>query len=134
MRPSRLRRALALTATLCVLLPVAAACGDSGTDHAQGTRTPTTPAPRTTSPEDLCAILIVKWGRDVYDFGKEPYGDYQNQGLSNGQYEILLDVLKAAQAERAHHGADAGRKLMRRQAQEKCDDRYRNGGPGPNPW
>ncbi|WJV49415.1 hypothetical protein [Streptomyces flavofungini] len=133
MRPSRLRRALALAAALCAL-PVAAGCSDPGAAHGHASRTPQSPAARTTSPADLCAILIVKWGRDVYDLGKEPYGDYQNMGLSNGQYTILLDVLKAARAERERHGAAAGRKLMQRQAREKCAVRYRDGGPGGNPW
>ncbi|MFD0413672.1 hypothetical protein [Streptomyces sp. NPDC127108] len=43
-------------------------------------------------------------------------------------------LLKAARAERERHGAAAGRKLMQRQAREKCTVRYRDGGPGGNPW
>ncbi|WP_167829014.1 hypothetical protein, partial [Streptomyces sp. MZ04] len=90
--------------------------------------------PSTTPPEDLCTLLITKWGRQIYDSGDETYGDYQSMGLSNGQYMILRDTLDLARAERKRHGADAGRKLIAREARERCERRYRHGQPSGGPW
>lgn len=120
--------ALALTALLA-----AAGCGESPSADAPRGKTPA-PSPATTSPEDLCTALIVKWGRQIYDSGKETYGDYQSMGLSNGQYMILRDTLDLARAERARHGAGAGRKLISREARERCEERYRHGEPSGGPW
>lgn len=118
--------ALALTALLAT-----AGCADPPSADAPRGKTP---SPATTPPEDLCTALIVKWGRQIYDSGKETYGDYQSMGLSNGQYMILRDTLDLARAERARHGADAGRKLISREARERCAERYRHGGPSGGPW
>lgn len=149
-KPPRRRRkplrALILAALLATTL-TATGCGDSddasntpgasgasGASEASGKETSNSPSPHTTSPEDLCTILITKWGRQLYDSGKDTYGDYQSMGLSNGQYMILRDVLDAARAERRRHGAAAGRQLMARQAREKCDKRYESGAPTDGPW
>lgn len=120
--------ALALTALLA-----AAGCGESPSADTPRGKTPA-PSPATTSPEDLCTTLIVKWGRQIYDSGKETYGDYQSMGLSNGQYMILRDTLDLARAERARHGVGAGRKLISREARERCEERYRHGEPSGGPW
>lgn len=118
--------ALALTALLAT-----AGCADPPSADAPRGKTP---SPATTPPEDLCTALIVKWGRQIYDSDKETYGDYQSMGLSNGQYMILRDTLDLARAERARHGADAGRKLISREARERCAERYRHGEPSGGPW
>ncbi|MGB8943625.1 MAG: hypothetical protein WCD21_25855 [Streptomyces sp.] len=107
---------------------VAAGCGSSPPSDSPD------PSPATTSPKDLCTALIAKWGRQIYDSGKETYGDYQSMGLSNGQYLILRDTLDLARAERSRHGADAGRKLLTREARERCAKRYRHGQPSGGPW
>ncbi|MGW7083038.1 hypothetical protein ACWGH2_06005 [Streptomyces sp. NPDC054871] len=126
--------ALAFAPLLAALL-AATGCGDSPPDDAAATRSKAPgPSPATTSPEDLCTALITKWGRQIYDSGKETYGDYQSMGLSNGQYMILRDTLDLARAERKRHGADAGRKLMTREARERCEERYRHGEPSGGPW
>ncbi|GAA1944296.1 hypothetical protein GCM10009837_82940 [Streptomyces durmitorensis] len=119
--------ALACTALLTTLF-AATGCGSSPSGDTPG------PSPATTSPEDLCTALITKWGRQIYDSGKETYGDYQSMGLSNGQYMILRDTLDLARAERERHGADAGRKLLTREARERCEKRYRHGQPSGGPW
>ncbi|MFD4478786.1 hypothetical protein ACFWPU_22115 [Streptomyces sp. NPDC058471] len=107
---------------------VAAGCGSSPPADSPD------PSPATTSPKDLCTALITKWGRQIYDSGKETYGDYQSMGLSNGQYLILRDTLDLARAERSRQGADAGRKLLTREARERCAKRYRHGQPSGGPW
>ncbi|MGW7075645.1 hypothetical protein [Streptomyces sp. NPDC054866] len=124
--------ALAFTAPLATLLTalLAAGCGSSPSADAPEPA----PSPATTSPEDLCTALITKWGRQIYDSGKETYGDYQSMGLSNGQYMILRDTLDLARTERERHGAAAGRKLITRQARERCEERYRHGEPSGGPW
>ncbi|MEV0319549.1 hypothetical protein ACIBKX_01355 [Streptomyces sp. NPDC050658] len=122
--------ALALT-TVLTAAPCLTGCG--GTDTASPGRTPA-PSPSTTSPEDLCTLLITKWGRQIYDSGKETYGDYQSMGLSNGQYMILRDTLELARAERKRQGTAAGRELIAREARERCAKRYRDGAPSGGPW
>ena len=126
--------ALALT-TLLASAPGVTGCGSSSPagPESSGAKTPEA-SPSTTSPEDLCTALITKWGRQIYDSGKETYGDYQSMGLSNGQYMIMRDTLDLARTERKRHGADAGRKLIDRQARERCEKRYRDGGPSGGPW
>ncbi|MFC8127510.1 hypothetical protein [Streptomyces sp. NPDC057302] len=121
--------ALAFAAPLLTTLLTATGCGGPpSADDTPG------PAPSTTSPEDLCTALITKWGRQIYDSGKETYGDYQSMGLSNGQYMILRDTLDLARAERKRQGVDAGRKLISREARERCEKRYRHGEPSGGPW
>ncbi|MEV5980250.1 hypothetical protein [Streptomyces sp. NPDC052114] len=121
--------ALALPLTLAT-----AGCGDSGTPDADGTTTPPTASPGTTAPADLCATVIAKWARKIYDSGDSGYGDYQSMGLSNGQYMILRDILDAARAERKRTSTDDGRQLIDRQARKRCAERYRDGGPSGGPW
>lgn len=120
--------ALAFTATLTTALLTAAGCESSPSPAASEP----SPSPATTSPEDLCTALITKWGRQIYDSGKETYGDYQSMGLSNGQYMILRDTLDLARAERERRGAGAGRKLITREARERCEER--DGEPSGGPW
>ncbi|MFF1375338.1 hypothetical protein [Streptomyces sp. NPDC058308] len=122
--------ALALTAVL------AAGCGSSGADGPDAASGPrTSPASAgATPPARLCATVITKWARQIYDAGDTGYGDYQSMGLSNGQYMILRDILDAARTERRRESKDAGRELIARQAREKCAARYRHGGPSGGPW
>ncbi|MGW5731939.1 MULTISPECIES: hypothetical protein [Streptomyces] len=128
---SALAFATPLAALLAALLTTAG-CGSPPSGEAPET-TPA-PSPSTTFPEDLCTALITKWGRQIYDAGQETYGDYQSMGLSNGQYMILRDTLDLARAERKRHGAASGRKLITRQARERCEERYRHGEPSGGPW
>jgi hypothetical protein len=55
-------------------------------------------------------------------------------GLSNRQYEILLDVVDAARAEQRRAGGRAAGELIDRTARERCAERYRNGSPTEGPW
>ncbi|MFJ2772751.1 hypothetical protein [Streptomyces sp. NPDC087300] len=123
--------------TLAAVLGTALAatgCGSSGPDgHASESKNPF-PSTSATSPDRLCTTIITKWAREIYDSGDDTYGDYQSMGLSNGQYMILRDVLDAARTEREHRSAAAGRKLIGKQARERCAERYRDGGPSGGPW
>ncbi|MGW0568510.1 hypothetical protein [Streptomyces tauricus] len=122
-----------------VLTAGATGCGGSGTQSgttgapevtrtAPGTRS----SPPATPPEDLCARLVAHWSRKV--LSGDTYGDYQSMGLSNRQYEILLDVVDATRAEKRREGAQAAGELIDRTARERCEERYRNGNPTEGPW
>lgn len=111
-----------------------AGCGDSGSASrpSAGRTAPSTPVPATTSPEDLCTRVVAHWSREVLD--SHSYGDYQTMGLSNGQYDILREVVDAARAEKRRHGARAADELIGREARSGCRDWYRTGGPSNGPW
>ncbi|MEU0646558.1 hypothetical protein [Streptomyces umbrinus] len=111
---------------------LATGCGDSGPrGGAAGTRA-ASGTPSATPPEDLCARIVAHWSREVLD--SDTYGDYQSMGLSNGQYEILMEVVDAARAEKKRSGEQAARELIDRAARERCTERYRDGNPTGGPW
>ncbi|WP_413756724.1 hypothetical protein [Streptomyces sp. MMBL 11-3] len=118
-----------------VLVGLLAACGGSGAPGGTaGASWPDSgpPAAAATPPEDLCARLVAHWARRALDDGT--YGDYQSMGLSNGQYEILTDVVDAARTERERKGAGAAERLIDRTARARCEERYRDGNPSEGPW
>ncbi|MFJ4579783.1 hypothetical protein [Streptomyces echinatus] len=92
---------------------------------------PTT-APAAASAADLCARIVAHWSREALDGGT--YGDYQSMGLSNGQYDILRDVVDAARPVRRRQGTAAANRLIDRQARAGCAARYRHGTPSAGPW
>ncbi|GGW68164.1 hypothetical protein GCM10010503_51820 [Streptomyces lucensis JCM 4490] len=118
----------ALAALLCV----------TGCDRPADPPHPTpVPAPTraTASPPsdaDLCTRLVAHWARAALDSGT--YGDYQSMGLSNGQYDILRDVVTAARAVRRRQGLPAAHDLIDRQAGQACTERYRHGARTGGPW
>ncbi|GGT12774.1 hypothetical protein [Streptomyces chromofuscus] len=93
---------------------------------------PASPSPRATTPAEVCARIVAYWSREVLDDGS--YGDYQSMGLSNGQYDILRNVVDAARTERERQGRAAAEQLIDRQARVRCAGRYRDGGPTGGPW
>ncbi|MEU8688909.1 hypothetical protein [Streptomyces sp. NPDC048665] len=90
------------------------------------------PSPGPTSPADLCTRLVSHWSRAVLD--GTTYGDYQSMGLSNGQYEILREVVDGARVVKRRQGAAAADTLIDRRARQACADRYRYGAPSESPW
>ncbi|MDX3669434.1 hypothetical protein [Streptomyces europaeiscabiei] len=90
------------------------------------------PSPSATPPEELCAKLVAYWARETVD--DDTYGDYQSMGLSNGQYDILREVVDAARAEKERAGSAAAERLIERRARADCRERYRSGGPGEEHW
>ncbi|MFE0513576.1 hypothetical protein [Streptomyces sp. NPDC058964] len=100
-----------------------------------GLRSPSAQASATasaTSDAELCARIVAHWSHRVLDSGT--YGDYQSMGLSNGQYEILRQVVDAARAAKRRQGASAADELIDRQARSACAGRYRDGTPDGGPW
>ncbi|MGW0707663.1 hypothetical protein ACWD4G_17175 [Streptomyces sp. NPDC002643] len=117
-----------------VLLAGALLTGCGQPDGSAGTRATISPpaSPSATPPEELCTKLVAHWSREVL-YG-DTYGDYQSMGLSNGQYDILREVVDAARAEERRQGPDAAERLIDTRAREGCAKWYRDGGPGDRPW
>ena len=107
-------------------------CGSSGSGKRTTAGGTTSAAPSATPPEALCTRVVSYWSRKVLD--SDTYGDYQTMGLSNGQYDILRDVVDAARALKKRQGAEAADELIGRRAREGCRSWYRTGGPSNGPW
>jgi hypothetical protein len=114
-------------------------CEDSGADSlarpepSPASSSPGSPSPSTTPPEELCTRIVAHWAREV--LGSDSYGDYQSMGLSNGQYEILMEVVDVARAEEEKGNGDAAtRGLIDGRTRELCAERYRDGNPSAGPW
>src|SRR3954467_4708524 len=54
------------------------------------------PSPQAPPPEARCTRIVKYWTRRQLKDDTYAYGDYQSMGLSNGQYEILMDAVDAA--------------------------------------
>ncbi|WND38131.1 hypothetical protein RI578_29325 [Streptomyces sp. BB1-1-1] len=129
---------------LALTLPTAAlavGCGNSGaerpgsgdTARATASASASASAQGSLSPEELCTSAVGYWAREILA-GKTPYGDYQSMGLSNAQYDILREVVDAAQATKRDQGPRAAEKLIDRQVSDSCADQYRAGAPSDGPW
>lgn len=129
------RRTGALLAPVLLAATLTAGCGGrpGARDGASETRASAdSPSPSATSPAQLCTRLIGYWSRRALT--GDTYGDYQSMGLSDGQYEILREVVDAARAERERSDARAADRLIDRRARELCEERYRHGEPTGGPW
>ncbi|MGW2961853.1 hypothetical protein ACWDGI_25800 [Streptomyces sp. NPDC001220] len=111
-------------------------CGTTGTTgtpaHTASDSASPSASPSATSDAALCAAIVAHWSREVLDSGT--YGDYQSMGLSNGQYEILRDVVDAARDVKHRQGAAAADRLIERRSRAACTGRYRDGAPTGGPW
>ena len=93
-----------------------AGCGSSDSGSRTAAARTTSAAPSATAPEALCARVVTYWSRKVLD--SHTYGDYQTMGLSNGQYDILRNVVDAARATKKRQGAAAADQLIVRRARQ----------------
>ena len=98
--------------TCCSTTGASAATGGSTAARGGGS-----PSPSATPPEELCAKLVAHWSRETLD--GDTYGDYQSMGLSNGQYDILREVVDAARAEKKRAGSAAAERLIDRRARTR---------------
>ncbi|MEU2332227.1 hypothetical protein ABZ770_11115 [Streptomyces sp. NPDC006654] len=112
-------------------LALLTACG-AATAPTAARHTPTGRPSTAVSDATLCARIVAHWSREALDDGT--YGDYQSMGLSNGQYEILRDVVDAARDVARRHDAAAADRLIDRRSRSACADRYRHGAPSGGPW
>ncbi|MFE1910963.1 hypothetical protein [Streptomyces anandii] len=114
-----------------VLVLLVAGCGAGG-GPPTAPEPSASPSPHSPSAEELCATVVTYWSRKVLD--SHTYGDYQSMGLSNGQYEILRQVVDEARAVKKRQGAAAADESIGRGVRLGCADWYRAGGPGKGPW
>ncbi|MER6142788.1 hypothetical protein ABT174_22555 [Streptomyces sparsogenes] len=98
-----------------ILAAAVSACG--GPDPRPEPNTPTPPA---ASAVELCYDLISYWAEQDLAGSRWAGLDWEQKGLSNQQYEIYDDVVRAARAERKRHGAGAARKLIRQETRRRC--------------
>lgn len=125
------RRALAAAATALLAAAPLGCAGD-------GPKTPPASAGAPSAPQEVCTLLITHWAGVILNAGEGRDAvrlDYQSMGLSGGQNDILRAVLADARAEQgAAEGSAAAHRLIVREAQRRCADRYRSGAPTDGPW
>ncbi|MGY0062661.1 hypothetical protein ACWY4P_40035 [Streptomyces sp. LZ34] len=123
-RPTRARTRPAAACALALALAAAAtACADPESRPAPAPRTSTnSPRPQATSPVQLCFNLISYWAEQDLLGSKWAGLDWEQKGLSNQQYEIYDEVVRAARAERKRHGTAAARELIRQETLRRCTD------------
>ncbi|WP_128557160.1 hypothetical protein [Streptomyces triticagri] len=126
----RVRRSCAVTAALLLSMALAGCQGSSD----DGSAPAKSPAPRTTSPEEICFDLVSYWAKQELRGGQNSGSGFMQKGLSNGQNTILLAAVEAGRAEQQRHGTTAAEKLMERQVERGCERRYRNGTPTEGIW
>ncbi|WP_369238137.1 hypothetical protein AB5J56_33340 [Streptomyces sp. R21] len=81
-----------------------------------------TPSPDDTSPVAACTKLISYWAEQTLTGGKWAGLDWEQKGLSNQQYEIMDLIIKNARAEQKRHGLPSAKKLIDRQAKQRCTE------------
>lgn len=82
-----------------------------------------TPAPRTSSPADICITLISYWAKESLKGSKWAGLDWEQKGLSNEQYEIHEDLLAAAHVTESLQGHKAAVELIDARASQECTAR-----------
>ncbi|MFF6786129.1 hypothetical protein [Streptomyces sp. NPDC012510] len=138
LRPWAVLTSALLTGALVAACTASGATGrsrdarDAPGGGAADARSSASASPSATPPEELCTKLVAYWSRETLD--GDTYGDYQAMGLSNGQYDILREVVDAARTERERAGRAAAERLIDRRARTGCQEWYRAGGPGERPW
>ncbi|AGP58683.1 hypothetical protein [Streptomyces rapamycinicus] len=96
--------------------------GNSGDSRNAPASTPAShgPTPRAASPVRLCADLISYWAEQDLAGSQWAGLDWEQKGLSNEQYEIYDDIVRAARTERKRHGTPAAKALIKRLAERRC--------------
>ncbi|MFF8846889.1 hypothetical protein ACF08N_29930 [Streptomyces sp. NPDC015127] len=107
---------LSLTAAACSTAPIA---GHPG---------PSTPAPQTTSPAQICTSLVSYWAKETLKGSKWSGIDWEQKGLSNDQYALHESIVAAARAEEKRQGRRKALELIDHQAKRECEKR--NGATG----
>ncbi|MFE1379699.1 hypothetical protein ACFW6S_12240 [Streptomyces sp. NPDC058740] len=85
-------------------------------------RTPAEPAPRASSPADVCTNLVSYWVKEALKGSKWAGLDWEQKGLSNDQYVIHDEVLVAARAEERRAGREAAFALADRESRRRCEE------------
>ncbi|MFC7306488.1 hypothetical protein ACFQVC_19960 [Streptomyces monticola] len=121
------------TATFALFAALLAPAVLSGCTDAGGAAG-SSPSPRATSDTEICVNLVSYWAKQVLDDRADSGRDFMQKGLSNGQNNILIAAVAAAEAEKKRHGTAAAHKVIDRQVKRKCAERYRHGKPSEGIW
>ncbi|MFJ6936198.1 hypothetical protein [Streptomyces sp. NPDC101132] len=132
-RTARASAALALCAAALASCTAPDPAG-AGSPTGPAARSAAAPAPAATTPQELCVHLVSYWAARILDGGPHAHFDYQEMGLSGGQYEILRAALAAARAVRPPGDTAAAHLTAGEEARRGCADRYRHGTPSGGPW
>ncbi|MFI8964663.1 hypothetical protein ACIGO8_21410 [Streptomyces sp. NPDC053493] len=106
----RYRSALVAAVTGCVLA-LSAGCDEA----------PKEPAPRASSPADVCTSLVSYWVKEALKGSKWAGLDWEQKGMSNEQYAIHDEVLTAARTEERRAGREAAFALTDRETRRRCE-------------
>lgn len=85
-------------------------------------RAPAEPAPRASSPADVCTNLVSYWVKEALKGSKWAGLDWEQKGLSNEQYAIHDEVLAAARTEERRAGREAAFTLADRESRRRCEE------------
>ncbi|MFH8980384.1 hypothetical protein [Streptomyces varsoviensis] len=115
------RRAAAGALALAAALPLAlGGCADPAPHRPRATASAGPSAASTATLIQVCTRLIAYWAVQELTGGEGAGLDWEQKGLSNEQRAIYDDIVRAAHAERDAHGPDAARRLIERQAAQRC--------------
>ncbi len=120
-------RHASVVCAMCALLVTIAAAGCTRSPYVERPAA-STPAPRLSSPADVCTSLVSYWAKETLKGGKWAGIDWEQKGLSNEQYVIHEELVAAGRAEEKRQGRGAALALIDRQARQKCT--ARNGATG----
>ncbi|MFJ3901901.1 hypothetical protein [Streptomyces sp. NPDC090025] len=109
-----LARTAPALAALAALVALTSGCQTGGERAAP-------PAPRTSSPADVCTSLISYWVREALEGSSWAGLDWEQKGLSNEQLGIHDEVLAAARAEERRAGRPAAFALADRESRRRCE-------------
>ncbi|MET9950905.1 hypothetical protein ABZ135_05055 [Streptomyces sp. NPDC006339] len=84
-------------------------------------RAPRDPAPRASTPADICTSLVSYWVKEALEGSVWAGLDWEQKGLSNEQYALHDEVLVAARAEERRAGRASAFALTDRETRRRCE-------------
>ncbi|GLF98551.1 hypothetical protein [Streptomyces yaizuensis] len=120
--PSALPRAASAAVALLLCLPLPA-CTGTGSAPAPPDERPSTPLSATADAVGLCVRLVGHWAADALRGGRWSGLDWEQKGLSNGQYALHEEIVAAARTEERRRGRTAALELIARRTREGCTAR-----------
>ncbi|MFJ3964360.1 hypothetical protein [Streptomyces sp. NPDC090036] len=93
-------------------------CSPSAPPPAEGSGSPSTTAPP--SPVQVCTSLVSYWAKETLMGTKWSGLDWEQKGLSNGQYAIHEDAVAAGRTEERTAGRDKALELIDRFVAQRC--------------
>ncbi|MGW7436844.1 hypothetical protein [Streptomyces sp. NPDC054849] len=96
-------------------------CSPSAPPPAAGSDTPPTgPSATPSSPAQICTALVSYWAKETLKGSSWSGLDWEQKGLSNGQYAIHEDAVAAGRAEERTGGREKALELIDRFVAQRC--------------